>query len=71
VDELREAVSKTERFTDAVVLDGQMVDEATFKNFANTVATVRAIAGHHPAQTDECYDTDLLDRARAVDLTAA
>lgn len=74
-EELERDVGKIERFADAkaegsgaVVLDGQMVDEATCKNFANTVATVRAIDGAHPEQTSELYDEDLLSRARAVDL---
>ena len=74
-DELERDVSKIERFNDAkaegtgaVVLDGQMVDEATFKNFANTVETARAIDDAHPGQTRECYDDDLLDRALSVDV---
>jgi len=73
--ELDTAVDRIEGFneargagTGAVVLDGQMVDEATFRNFANTVATVRAIGDAHPAQTDAVYDADLRDRVRAVDL---
>jgi len=74
-EELERDVRKIERFADAkadgsgaVVLDGQMVDEATYKNFENTVATVRAIDDAHPDQTGECYDADLLDRARNVEL---
>ena len=72
-EELRRDVSKIERFeaakaegTGAVTLDGQMVDEATFKNFANTVRTVREIDDAHPEQTSAAYDEDLL--ARALDL---
>ncbi|NHN48925.1 citrate lyase subunit beta [Halostella sp. JP-L12] len=72
--ELRRDVSKIERFeaaksegTGAVTLDGQMVDEATFKNFANTVRTVHEIDEVHPAQTAEAYDEDLLERALDLD----
>ena len=74
-EELERDVGKIERFVDAkaegsgaVVLDGQMVDEATYKNFANTVATVRAIDDAHPEQTSERYEEGLLARARAVEL---
>lgn len=72
-NELRTAVRKIERFTEAkdtgtgaVAIDGQMVDEATLKNFENTVATVRAVHEVRESQTTECYDADLLDRALAV-----
>ncbi|WP_158056628.1 L-malyl-CoA/beta-methylmalyl-CoA lyase [Halorussus halophilus] len=72
-DELRTAVRKIERFTEAkdtgtgaVAIDGQMVDEATLKNFENTVATVRAVHDARESQTTEYYDADLLDRALAV-----
>ena len=77
-DELASAVEKIEGFneakgagTGAVVLDGQMVDEATFKNFANTVATVRAIEDAHPSQTEAVYDDGLRERVGAVDLGIA
>ncbi|MFC7142505.1 L-malyl-CoA/beta-methylmalyl-CoA lyase [Halosimplex aquaticum] len=73
--ELESAVEKVEGFneakregTGAVVLDGQMVDEATYRNFANTVQTVRAIDQAHPAQTAETYDGSLLERVRSVAL---
>jgi len=73
--ELESAVSKIEGFneakaegTGAVVLDGQMVDEATYKNFANTVQTVRAIDEAHTTQTTETYDDSLLERTRTVSL---
>lgn len=69
-EELERDVSKIERFdaakaegTGAVTVDGQMVDEATFKNFANTVETVRTIHDRHPDQTAEMYDESLVDRA--------
>ncbi|WP_267161849.1 L-malyl-CoA/beta-methylmalyl-CoA lyase [Halovenus salina] len=72
-DELERAVGRIEQFNDAkrdgtgaVVIDGQMVDEATYKNFANTVATVRSIDDIHPSQTRDYYDGALLDRTRAV-----
>ncbi|WP_126663506.1 L-malyl-CoA/beta-methylmalyl-CoA lyase [Haloterrigena salifodinae] len=74
--ELERDVSKIERFneakregTGAVTLDGQMVDEATFKNFKNTVEQVRAIDEMRPGQTEEYYDTDLLERARDLELS--
>jgi beta-methylmalyl-CoA/(S)-malyl-CoA lyase len=74
-EELERDVSKIERFneakadgTGAVVLDGQMVDEATFKNFANTVENARAIDDAHPQQTAEFYDDALLERAQSLDV---
>ena len=74
-EELGSALDKVEGFneakaagTGAVVLDGQMVDEATYKNFANTVQTVRAIDEAHGTQTAEAYDETQLDRARSVTL---
>jgi len=75
-EELRRDVSKIERFenakaegTGAVTLDGQMVDEATFKNFANTVRTVHRIDAVRPEQTATAYDEDLLQRALDLDPT--
>jgi len=74
-DELDRDLTKIEAFNDAkregtgaVVVEGQMVDEATYKNFANTVLQVRAIDEAHPAQTSELYDADLLERALDVEL---
>jgi len=74
-DELESALDKVEGFneakaagTGAVVLDGQMVDEATYKNFANTVQTVRAIDEAHGTQTAEAYEERQLERARSVTL---
>jgi beta-methylmalyl-CoA/(S)-malyl-CoA lyase len=46
-----------------------MVDEATFKNFANTVRTVHRIDGVRPEQTATAYDEDLLARALDLDPT--
>ncbi|WP_323190484.1 L-malyl-CoA/beta-methylmalyl-CoA lyase [Halostella sp. PRR32] len=73
-EELRRDVSKIERFEDAktegtgaVTLDGQMVDEATFKNFANTVRTVHHIDAVRPEQTATAYDESLLRRALDLD----
>jgi beta-methylmalyl-CoA/(S)-malyl-CoA lyase len=73
--ELESAVEKIEGFNDAkeggtgaVVLDGQMVDEATYRNFANTVRTVRRIDERHPTQTGDTYDGSLVERARSVAL---
>ncbi|SIR84498.1 beta-methylmalyl-CoA/(S)-malyl-CoA lyase [Haladaptatus litoreus] len=72
-DELRTAVSKIETFveakgtgTGAVAIDGQMVDEATLKNFENTVETVAIVHGMQDEQTKERYDDGLLDRALAL-----
>jgi beta-methylmalyl-CoA/(S)-malyl-CoA lyase len=74
-EELDGDLTKIEAFNDAkregtgaVVVEGQMVDEATYKNFANTVLTVRAIDSTHPKQTSECYEGALLERARDVEL---
>lgn len=71
--ELREAVKKIEGFveakdegTGAVSIDGQMVDEATFKNFLNTVETVQAVHDAYESQTQEFYGADLLERALSV-----
>ncbi|QFU83525.1 L-malyl-CoA/beta-methylmalyl-CoA lyase [Natronorubrum aibiense] len=75
-EELERDVSKIERFneakaegTGAVTLDGQMVDEATFKVFRNTILQVRAIDDTRPEQTEEYYDADLLERARTLELS--
>ncbi|WP_436343362.1 L-malyl-CoA/beta-methylmalyl-CoA lyase [Natronorubrum sp. FCH18a] len=75
-EELERDVSKIERFneakaegTGAVTLDGQMVDEATFKVFRNTIQQVRSIDDTRPAQTEEYYDERLLERARDLDLS--
>ncbi|WP_247000194.1 L-malyl-CoA/beta-methylmalyl-CoA lyase [Halosolutus gelatinilyticus] len=74
--ELERDVSKIERFnaakaegTGAVTLDGQMVDEATFKVFRNTILQVRAIDETRPEQTADYYDADLLDRALDLELS--
>jgi len=74
-DELDRDLTKIEAFNDAkregtgaVVVDGQMIDEATYKNFANTVLKVRAIDDAHPQQTDQYYDEALLSRALDVSL---
>ncbi|SNZ04197.1 beta-methylmalyl-CoA/(S)-malyl-CoA lyase [Natronoarchaeum philippinense] len=73
-EELRRDVGRIEAFQDAksggtgaVSVDGQMIDEATFKNFANTVETVRAIHETRPRQTAERFDDALLERALALD----
>ncbi|MFP9192758.1 L-malyl-CoA/beta-methylmalyl-CoA lyase [Natrialbaceae archaeon A-CW1-1] len=55
--------------TGAVTIDGQMVDEATFKNFRNTVETVRAIHRTRPEQTTELYDDGVLERALDLDVS--
>ncbi len=70
VAELKRDVSRIEAFEDAkssgtgaVTVDGQMVDEATYKNFAGTVRTALAIHRAVPKQAEATYDSDLLDRA--------
>ncbi|AFZ74504.1 L-malyl-CoA/beta-methylmalyl-CoA lyase [Natronobacterium gregoryi] len=75
-EELERDVNKIERFneakregTGAVTLDGQMVDEATFKNFRNTVQQVRAIYDTRPEQAEEYYDEGLLERALELELS--
>ncbi len=75
-EELERDVSKIERFnaakaegTGAVTLDGQMVDEATFKVFRNTVQQVRSIHATRPEQTEEYYDEGLLGRTLELDLS--
>ncbi len=74
-DELERDVGKIERFheakaegTGAVAIDGQMVDEATFKNFRNTVETARTIHRIRPEQTGKVYDEGLLERALDLEL---
>ncbi|MFP9060082.1 L-malyl-CoA/beta-methylmalyl-CoA lyase [Natrialbaceae archaeon A-chndr2] len=74
--ELERDVHKIERFnaakaegTGAVTIDGQMVDEATFKNFRNTVVTVRTVHGTRPEQTTDLYDDGLLERVLDLELS--
>ena len=51
---------------EAVTIDGQMVDEATYRTFANAVETVRAIHETRSEQAEEVYDEGLLERALAT-----
>ncbi|MFC4359182.1 L-malyl-CoA/beta-methylmalyl-CoA lyase [Halobium salinum] len=74
--ELARDVDRIERFhaakaegTGAVTVDGQMVDEATFKTFANTVRTALAIAERAPTQAETVYDAESLERARRLRLS--
>jgi len=74
--ELERDVGKIERFnaakaegTGAVTLDGQMVDEATFKTFRNTVETVQRVHDRRPAQTETMYDDALLERALTLEVS--
>ncbi len=74
--ELERDVSKIERFnaakregTGAVTLDGQMVDEATFKLFRNSIRQVRMINDRRPEQTADRYDEELLERALELELS--
>jgi beta-methylmalyl-CoA/(S)-malyl-CoA lyase len=71
---LRRDVERIEAFQDAkaegtgaAMVDGQMVDEATFRNFANTVDTARAIHDQSPAQAEAVYGETLLERALSLD----
>jgi beta-methylmalyl-CoA/(S)-malyl-CoA lyase len=71
---LRRDVERIEEFqaakgqgTGAAMVDGQMVDEATFRTFANTVDTARAVHERAPDQAAEVYGEDLLGRALALD----
>jgi len=73
-DELARDVRRIEEFdeaksagTGAVTVDGQMVDEATFKTFANTVDTARAVYRTAPEQAETVYSESLLDRALDLD----
>jgi beta-methylmalyl-CoA/(S)-malyl-CoA lyase len=73
-DELERSVRAIEEFqkakakgTGAVTIDGQMVDEATYKGFANAVETVRAIEETRGEQAAEVYEESLLDRALALE----
>lgn len=67
--ELENVIVCTEEFleakaagTGAILAEGQMVDEGTFKNYANTLRTVLHIHDKHPEQTTERYSTDQLER---------
>lgn len=72
--ELELAVRSIETFeeaktagTGAVTIDGQMVDEATYKNYANTVETVRSIHAITGSQPESLYEADLLERTLALE----
>ena len=74
-DELARAIRVIEEFdaaktegTGAVTIDGQMVDEATYKNFANTAATARAIRDSRPEQAATIYGDDLLEKVRGIEI---
>jgi beta-methylmalyl-CoA/(S)-malyl-CoA lyase len=73
-EELERDIHKIEQFneakaegTGAVTVDGQMIDEATYKNFANTVETARTIADRQPEQAEVVYEESLLERAFDLD----
>jgi beta-methylmalyl-CoA/(S)-malyl-CoA lyase len=75
-EELRGDVSRIEKFhearsggTGAVTVDGQMIDEATYKTFCNTVETAQAIHDRHPEQAETMYDETLLKRALDLETT--
>jgi beta-methylmalyl-CoA/(S)-malyl-CoA lyase len=67
VDRIEQFQSARAEGTGAVTVDGMMVDEATYRNFANTVETVVAIHEVAPSQPEELYDDDLLARALEID----
>jgi beta-methylmalyl-CoA/(S)-malyl-CoA lyase len=67
VDRIEQFQSARAEGTGAVTVDGMMIDEATYRNFANTVETVASIHERAPAQPEELYDEDLLARALALD----
>ncbi|WP_254862852.1 L-malyl-CoA/beta-methylmalyl-CoA lyase [Halovivax gelatinilyticus] len=73
--ELEMALSRIERAnaaiaegTGAVAIDGRMIDEATLKNYRNTIRTVQSIDARHPEQSTTRYDDPLIDRARTIDV---
>lgn len=51
----------------AVTVDGQMIDEATYKNYANTVRRTRTVHETKPEQTNALYTDDTLSRLDAVE----
>jgi beta-methylmalyl-CoA/(S)-malyl-CoA lyase len=67
VDRIEQFQSARAEGTGAVTVDGMMIDEATYRNFANTVETVKTIHERAPAQPEELYDEDLLSRVIALD----
>ncbi|ELZ14101.1 HpcH/HpaI aldolase [Halovivax asiaticus JCM 14624] len=69
IDRIERATAALDEGTGAVSIDGQMIDEATIKNFRNTVSLVRAIDDRAPQQTASRYDEELLSHARDIDLT--
>lgn len=54
--------------TGAIVLDGQMVDEGTLRMYENNVEVATLIHTHHPEQTEEMYDQELIKRTLAIDI---
>ncbi len=73
-DALARDIDRIERFeaakaegTGAVTIDGQMVDEATYRTFRNTVARGRLLLDRRPRQAAELYDESLLDRVRSFE----
>jgi beta-methylmalyl-CoA/(S)-malyl-CoA lyase len=73
VDEVERDVENLEAYIDAkadgvgaILIDGQMVDEGTIREYRNTVETVVAVDDRHPEQTSERYPNSLVDRAVAL-----
>jgi len=64
IDSFRAAKSEG---TGAVTIDGQMVDEATARNFRNTVERARLLAERRPEQAADLYDESVLDRVQSFD----
>jgi beta-methylmalyl-CoA/(S)-malyl-CoA lyase len=67
VDRIEQFQSARAEGSGAVTVDGTMIDEATYRNFANTVETVTAVHEVAPSQAETLYDEDLLARALDVD----
>lgn len=73
-EDLENCVVSTEEFFDAksagtgaILIDGRMVDEGTFKNYANTLRDVLLVDALHPEQTAERYSPEILQRARDLE----
>ncbi len=73
-DALARDIDRIERFeaakaegTGAVTIDGQMVDEATYRTFRNTVDRGLQLLDRRPGQAAELYEESLLERLRSFD----
>lgn len=66
VSYMEEYVNAKSDGTGAILLEGQMVDEGTLRMYENTIATIVSIHEHHPNQTAEMYDQELIERTLAL-----